>query len=97
MPGATQPKGADYSVKSAETVMAGSDVRVRLFTLGPGEVIPWHSHSEIADEFFVLDGELTVETSGPDDYRILALATAIGSMHRTLTRLQTPGQRTADF
>jgi quercetin dioxygenase-like cupin family protein len=36
-------------------------------------VIPWRSHSEIADEFFVLDGELTVETRGPDDYRILSV------------------------
>ena len=37
------------------------------------EVIPWHSHSEIADEFFVIDGELTVKTRGPDDYRVLAV------------------------
>lgn len=53
--------------------MAGKDVRVRLFTLAPGEVIPWHSHSEIADEFFVMDGELTVETRGPDNYRTLGV------------------------
>src|SRR6476660_207763 len=73
MPGNAQPKRANYSVKNAETVMAGSDVRLRLFTLAPGEVIPWHSHSEIADEFFVIGGELTVETRGPDDYRTLCV------------------------
>ena len=73
MPANAQPKRANYSVKNAETVMAGSDVRVRLFTLAPREVIPWHSHSEIADEFFVIDGELTVETRGPDDYRTLCV------------------------
>src|SRR6478752_7621630 len=68
MPANAQPKRANYSVKDVETVMAGKDVRVRLFTLAPGEVIPWHSHSEIADEFFVLDGELTVETRRPHDF-----------------------------
>ena len=73
MPANAQPKTASYSVKDVETVMAGKDVRVRLFTLAPGEIIPWHSHSEIADEFFVLDGDLTVETRGPDDHRTLSV------------------------
>src|SRR5262249_33345616 len=75
--GATMPNapatGPNYSVKDAETVAAGKDVRVRLFTLAPGEVIPWHFHSAIADEFFVLDGELTVETRTPDDCRVLGV------------------------
>jgi hypothetical protein len=31
------------------------------------------SHSEIADHFFVLDGDLTVETRAPDDYRPLGI------------------------
>jgi mannose-6-phosphate isomerase-like protein (cupin superfamily) len=57
---------ADYTVKNIETVVAGADVRARIFTLAPGEVIPWHTHSEIADHFFVLAGELTVETCAPD-------------------------------
>ncbi len=73
MPANTQPKTASHSVKDVETVMAGKDVRVRLFTLAPGQIISWHSHSEIADEFFVLDGDLTVETRGPDDHRTLSV------------------------
>lgn len=73
MPANEQLKGPNYSVKSAETVAAGNDLRVRLFTLAPGEVIPWHFHSEIVDEFFVLEGELTVETRTPDDRRILGV------------------------
>jgi mannose-6-phosphate isomerase-like protein (cupin superfamily) len=73
MPANAQSTGPNYSVKDAETVAAGKDVRVRLFTLAPGEVIPWHFHSAIADEFFVLDGELTVETRTPDDCRVLGV------------------------
>jgi mannose-6-phosphate isomerase-like protein (cupin superfamily) len=30
-------------------------------------------HNEIADEFFVLDGELTVESGTPDDHRTLCV------------------------
>ena len=69
-----QQKRTNYTVKNVETVAARKDVQARLFTLAPGEVIPWHSHSEITDHFFVLDGELTVETRAPDDYRTLASA-----------------------
>jgi len=73
MPTNKRPQGPNYSVKSAETVAAGNDLRVRLFTLAPGEVIPWHFHSEIVDEFFVLEGELTVETRAPDECRVLGV------------------------
>jgi mannose-6-phosphate isomerase-like protein (cupin superfamily) len=65
VPANAQPRGPNYSVKNAETVAAAKDLRVRLFTLAPGQLIPWHFHSAIADEFFVLDGELTVETRAP--------------------------------
>ena len=68
-----QQERTNYTVKNVETVAAGKDVQARLFTLAPGEVIPWHSHSEIADHFFVLDGELTVETRAPDGYRTLGI------------------------
>ena len=77
-----QPKRSSYCVKDVETVASGKDIRVRLFTLAPGEVIPWHSHSEIADEFFVLDGVLTVETRTPDGYRTLC----VGERHRVNPR-----------
>ena len=36
----------------------------RLFTLAPGEVIPWHSHSEIADEFFVVARGIAIRKKG---------------------------------
>jgi quercetin dioxygenase-like cupin family protein len=68
-----QQERTDHSVKNVETVAAGKDVQARLFTLAVDEVIPWHSHSEIADHFFVLDGELTIETRAPDDYRTLGI------------------------
>lgn len=56
-----------YQVKNIEPVLAGSDVRARLFTLAPGDVIPWHYHREAADHYFILQGELTISTRLPEE------------------------------
>jgi quercetin dioxygenase-like cupin family protein len=69
----------NYKVKSIEPIMTGSDMQARLFTLAPGETIPWHYHETAADHYFVLEGALTVVTHEPEasqtirsgsDYRI---------------------------
>jgi quercetin dioxygenase-like cupin family protein len=54
-----------YTVKSVEPVAIGSDVQARLFTLAPGETIPWHFHSAVTDWYFVLSGRLSIETRAP--------------------------------
>lgn len=60
-----------YTVKSIEPVMIGSDVQARLFTLAPGETIPWHFHSAVTDWYFVLEGALSIETRAPADHHEL--------------------------
>jgi mannose-6-phosphate isomerase-like protein (cupin superfamily) len=68
-----------YTVQNVEMVAEGRDMQARLFTLGAGEAIPWHFHSEVTDWYFVLAGELSIETRAPraavtvplgDSYRI---------------------------
>ncbi|HML08892.1 MAG TPA: cupin domain-containing protein [Xanthobacteraceae bacterium] len=85
-----QPGATSYTVKNVETVVGGKDVRARVFTLAPGEVIPWHSHSEVADHFFILGGELTVETRAPDDHLTLGIGERYqikaGVAHQTSNR-----------
>jgi quercetin dioxygenase-like cupin family protein len=60
-------KTTDYRVKNVEPVMIGSDVRARLFTLAPRDVIPWHYHPKTADHYFVLQGELVVSARQPEE------------------------------
>jgi quercetin dioxygenase-like cupin family protein len=87
MPEDAQPRKPDYTVKKIEAVAVGSDVRARLYTLAPGEVIPWHVHSNVTDHFFVLTGALTVETRGGYGDRTLAAgeryAVTPGHAHQT--------------
>jgi quercetin dioxygenase-like cupin family protein len=67
-------------VKDVELVMAGPQVQARVFTLAPGDTIPWHYHSESTDHYFVLRGTLTVKTRDPDSERELE----IGNRHRIM-------------
>jgi quercetin dioxygenase-like cupin family protein len=48
-------------------------VQARLFTLAPGETIPWHSHSSVTDWYFVLEGALSIETRAPADHQLLTV------------------------
>lgn len=66
-------KTANYQVKNIEAVMIGSDVRARLFTLAPGDVIPWHYHPETADHYFVLQGDLTVSIRRPEETKTVGV------------------------
>jgi quercetin dioxygenase-like cupin family protein len=51
-------------------------VQARLFTLAPGETIPWHFHSAVTDWYFVLEGALSIETRAPAVRRELAVGEA---------------------
>lgn len=57
--------GAGYDVKDIKTIAEGSDLRARLYTLAPGDVIPWHYHTGVTDWYFCLSGILRVETRAP--------------------------------
>jgi mannose-6-phosphate isomerase-like protein (cupin superfamily) len=64
-PSAAQMK-PKYTVKDVETIMSDANARARIFTLAPGQEIPWHRHSEITDHYFVLGGALTIKTRHPE-------------------------------
>ena len=77
---------ANYQVKNVEPVVVGSDVQARVFTLAPGDVIPWHYHGESTDHYFVLRGTLTIETRAPDHRATLGVGERFkivpGTAHR---------------
>lgn len=59
------------NIADREAVMEGADMRVSVLTLGPGDNIPWHYHSEITDSFVCLEGPLVVETRAPRNTYVL--------------------------
>ncbi len=90
----TAPTAADqkssYVVKSVEKIADGTDVRVRLCTLAPEDVIPWHYHSQCTDHYFVLQGTLTVETGLPKKLSTIGIGAdhqlAAGTPHQISNR-----------
>ena len=68
-----------YKVKHVEPVLKSSDVLARIFTLAPGDTIPWHYHQHCADHFFVLEGVLSISTREPPLTRKLSVDKAIRS------------------
>ncbi|HUI16165.1 MAG TPA: cupin domain-containing protein [Alphaproteobacteria bacterium] len=72
MPGAAGRSGVrPYKVSKREVIAQTRELSVTLFTLAPGEALPWHFHSEIADIFFCLEGRIGVETRSPKARRVL--------------------------
>ena len=61
----TQPTAPSYRVNHVEVVVETDDVLARVFTLAPGEKIPWHFHRVSTDHYFVLSGVLTATTDHP--------------------------------
>lgn len=52
---------APFNVSDRKIIIQGSDVVVKETKLAPGEAIPWHHHSNVADIFYCIEGELWIE------------------------------------
>lgn len=57
----TQP----YQAARISVIAKGADVLVREYTLGPGEFIPWHRHTQVTDHYYGLEGTVLIETRVP--------------------------------
>ena len=58
-------KPQPYTVRRVHVVARGSDVLVREYTLDPGEHIPWHHHTSVADDYYGLEGTVVIEMRTP--------------------------------
>jgi len=61
----TVPEQPSYRIAARELVSEADGLRVQIMTLGPGECVPWHCHSVVADIFICLDGTTVIETRAP--------------------------------
>ena len=56
---------SSYEIEGRELIAESVGLRVQVLTLGRGQCVPWHRHSEITDTFFCLEGPMVVETRDP--------------------------------
>ena len=75
-----------YTIEAREVVAAVKGLRISILTVGPGQCVPWHHHSEVTDTLFCIEGPMQVETRAPDERRTLApgdtTAVTPGQPHR---------------
>jgi quercetin dioxygenase-like cupin family protein len=82
---------AGYTVRNIETIAEGSDVRARLYTLAPGDIIPWHYHTNVTDWYFCLGGTLRIETRAPRADERLATGGRYAVLPKTAHRISNGG------
>lgn len=58
-------KPQPYKVRNIHVVAKSDDMLVREYTLDPGDTIPWHRHSQVADYYYGLEGTVVIETRNP--------------------------------
>ncbi len=61
----TRPWETQYTIKGTTIIAETSDLRALHITLAPGDVIPWHWHSHVTENFTCAKGILVVETRAP--------------------------------
>jgi quercetin dioxygenase-like cupin family protein len=58
-------KRPSYPVADYEIVAETPELRMVVLTLGAGQEVPWHWHSNCTDTFFCMQGPMVVETRAP--------------------------------
>lgn len=56
-----------YEITGRQTIAQTPEMRVTLMTLDPGQEIPWHTHSRVADASFCLKGRARLSFRDPEE------------------------------
>ena len=54
-----------------EVLVKTNDVSVRILTLAPGEIAPWHFHQQVVDNMFCLSGRIAVDFQESGERQVL--------------------------
>ncbi len=71
-----------YPLEKRELIAEAPGLRMQILTLGPGQEVPWHWHSEVTDTFWCMDGPMVIETRAPTETTVLQP----GQMHAVPAR-----------
>jgi len=78
---ATRPWETHYQITDTTVIAETPDLRVLEITLGPGEEVPWHVHSQVDDIFYCLSGAIEVLTRKPEETHALPVGASCRIPH----------------
>lgn len=80
----------ELAMRQLKTVYACNGVEVTHTQLDPGQEIPWHKHTEVADMFYAIQGLITIEIAGSNQEIVLSRGesaqVSCGLAHRVSNR-----------
>lgn len=80
----------ELAVRQLMTVYKCNGVQITHTQLDPGQEIPWHKHTEVADTFYAIQGPITIEIAGIDEAVVLSpgesAQVSCGLAHRVSNR-----------
>ncbi|MCC6917254.1 cupin domain-containing protein [Nitrosomonas sp.] len=56
---------------SEEVILKTNNVSVRVLSLAPKEVAPWHFHQNVVDNMFCLSGSILIDLQNPSESLLL--------------------------
>lgn len=62
---APSPFKRPYTIEAVDVLADTPDLRMTVFTVGAGQDIPWHWHTNVSDTYFGMEGVTVVETRAP--------------------------------
>ena len=86
----------NYTIKHRRVVAESDSMRYTEFTLGVGESIPWHIHSDMTDHHICLKGRCRVDTSPGPRYD-LGPGERVSVSNRTAHTVQNIGDTECTF
>lgn len=91
---ATAPREAPKDMK---LLVQTADVRIVEYTLKQGDRHPWHSHSQVTDRVYCLEGLIGVETRRPDKKIVLRPGESCETPPNTVHHVSNAGTGTGRY
>jgi len=100
MPPAASPSAsppAESGIEAIEVIAETPRFRIARLTLAPGQAVPWHYHSRVADRLVCIAGAIEVKTRAPRSSITLRPGEAREVPAMTAHRVGNPGPGPAVF
>ena len=95
--GSETKRVARREIQVLERLHSTDDVQVSRLVLAPGEEVPWHFHSNVADTFYIMRGPVTIHTRAPDSTVVLEAGAVFQTRERQPHRVVNDSHREVSF
>ena len=88
---------AKRGIQLLERLHSTDEVQVSRLVLAPGEEVPWHFHSNVADTFYIVSGPVTIHTRAPESTTVLEAGAVFQARERQPHRVVNDSVREVSF